>query len=226
MEEPILAVTGAIFNILGIIALLIGGLWAYTKYVVERGLLPPVQFDVDCKKLGNLGDNSIYTFEVNLKNVGSSTLVARWLFLDIRYIKKNDQELALFNDHRAGRLRFSHSLLKDLNLDTRKLVDNACRSASERHKKTLSAPARSRGFPVLPYDTFVQPSVNQMYTFATILPDDTACVLMHASFQYGQKLNPVQGVIYRLSRKLGLIHYSLQHVSVPHSVERVFWVAN
>jgi hypothetical protein len=226
MEEGIPTVTAAIFNIVGIIALVLGGLWAYTKYVVERGLLPPAQLDVNCKRLGNIENNSIFIFEINLKNVGSSTLIARWIFLDIKYIKKDDQGLTLFDDYRAGRLRFNHSLLSDLNLDTKKLVDNARRAAAERQHKTLPVPAHCRGFPVLPYDTFVQPSVDQLYTFATMLPSDTACVLMYASFQYGQNLNPLQGIIYRLSRNLGLIHYSLQHVSVPHTVERVFWVAN
>ena len=226
MEESLLAVTAAIFNILGIIALVLGGLWAYTKYVVERGLLPPIQFGVDCKRLGNVGDKSIFVFEINLKNVGSSTLVARWIFLDVKYIKQNDQDLVLFEDYRAGRLRFNHSLLTDLNLDTKKLVDAARKAAPKRQNKTMPAPAHCRGLPVLPYDTFVQPSVDQLYTFATMLPSDTVCVLMYASFQYGQNLNALQGAIYRLSRKLGLIHYSLQHVSVPHRAERIFWVAD
>jgi hypothetical protein len=225
MEERLLDLTEGIFNILGIIALVLGGLWAYTKYVVERGLLPPIQFNVDCKRLGNVGNKSVFVFETSLKNLGSSTLVARWMFIDVRYIKNDDKDLTLFEDHRAGRLRFSHSLLADLNLDTKQLVDSAREAVLRRQNKTLPAPAQCRGLPVLPHDTFVQPNVDQLYTFATVLPSDTACVLLYASFQYGQKLNSLQDAIYRISRKLGLIHYSLQHVSVPHTAERVFWVA-
>ena len=33
------------------IAVLIGGLWAYTKFILERGLLPPTQFNVHCSDL-------------------------------------------------------------------------------------------------------------------------------------------------------------------------------
>jgi len=32
-----------------LIAGLVAGLWAYTKFILERGLLPPSQFSMDCK---------------------------------------------------------------------------------------------------------------------------------------------------------------------------------
>jgi hypothetical protein len=38
------------------IAILIGGIltafWAYTKFILERGFLPPAQFNIDCKTVG------------------------------------------------------------------------------------------------------------------------------------------------------------------------------
>jgi hypothetical protein len=71
--------TQAIFNILAIFAGLLGGLWAYTKYVIERGLLPPIQFDIECKFVGYIEDSMILNIGIHLKNVGTATLVARWI---------------------------------------------------------------------------------------------------------------------------------------------------
>lgn len=47
-------------------------------------------------------------------------------------------------------------------------------------------------------------------------------MLVKASFEYAQKPRPFQYGIYRISRALGLIHYTLQHVNEPHTVERAF----
>ena len=72
------------------------------------------------------------------------------------------------------------------------------------------------------YDTFVQPGVDQIYTFVTAVPDNADCILAWASFEYAQTPSAYQNLILRLSRKLGLVQYSLQHVGEPHTLERAF----
>ena len=61
-----------------LVAGLMAALWAYTKYILERGFLPPVNFSVIGKKLGVVGDKYIIIdIEIHLKNIGSTTLIAR-----------------------------------------------------------------------------------------------------------------------------------------------------
>ena len=39
-------------GIITLVAGLVVALWAYTRFVLERGLLPSIQFDIDCTVVG------------------------------------------------------------------------------------------------------------------------------------------------------------------------------
>jgi len=41
-----------IASISALIAGLVAALWAYTKFIVERGLFPATQFEIECNPLG------------------------------------------------------------------------------------------------------------------------------------------------------------------------------
>lgn len=191
----------------GVVALmggLITGLWAYTKYIVERGLLPPAQFEVDCKFVGLQGNKKLLEILMHLKNLGTSTLIASNIRVDVLYLDDTDKPL-LFRDPAKssfGRLQFPHSLRKDLRQDK---DENG-----------------QRGLNVVPHDTFVQPGVDQVYTLVTAVPKSTSHVLIWSSFQYAQHPTLLSRFVLFLSRRLGLIQYSLDHVSKPHTIERVF----
>lgn len=218
--------TNGILHILTIIAGVFGALWAYTKFVIERGLLPAIQLDLECKRLGDVGDDILLDLGVNLNNLGSATLVARWLLLDVRYLRADDPIEYLSDSPRVGRLKFPRSLVNDVADDPRSVISGVQEWLKRQGRKPLPDPLDGsvRGFPLLPYDTFVQPKVAQRYSFVTKLPKDTTYILIRASFEYAQKPRRLQNVLYRLSRRLGLIHYSLQHVNQPHTVEHVFKV--
>ena len=81
IKDILVILTGSFTLIAGAVV----ALWAYTKYVLERGLLPPVQFDVDCTDIVVSEGKRILEFLIHLKNVGTATLVARNIRLDIRY---------------------------------------------------------------------------------------------------------------------------------------------
>ena len=111
MERNLQQLSSAIFNILAIFAGILGGLWAYTRFLMEREFLPPVQFEIyDCICLGYIGQNMVLDIGIHLKNIGSSTLVARWILLDVRYTKEYEP-VTYFQD--TGRLRFPYSLVED-----------------------------------------------------------------------------------------------------------------
>ncbi len=54
-------------DIIGIFTLAAGlltGLWVYTKYLLERGFLPPVRFYVTAKKLGKADKENILDINI------------------------------------------------------------------------------------------------------------------------------------------------------------------
>jgi hypothetical protein len=200
------------------------GLWAYTKYVLERSLLPPVQFDVSCKAVGRQCDHTVLEITLCLKNVGTSALVATDVRVDVLYLNSTDQPSLFADPSRAtfGRLRFPHSLRREL------LLGTSDSSAALVREPNTSETARTgptpRGILLLEHDTFVQPAVDQIYGLATTVPASVSVVLVWASFRYAQRPSAGQQVILRVARRLGLIQYSLTHVRKPHTVERVFFV--
>src|SRR5215213_4086125 len=112
---------------------------------------------------------------INLRNVGSSTLVASDIRADIRYLDSNDP-VEIFavpaDDTRFGRAVFPHS------------VRHQARATSA--DSPTAQKDDGRGFLVVDHDTFVQANVNQTYTFVTRIPDTTRFLLLFASFRYAQ----------------------------------------
>jgi hypothetical protein len=218
-----------ILQIVGLIVIATGGLWAYSKYVCERGLFAPTEFTVEAAPVGSSAGDTIIEALIHLKNVGSSTLIAHNIRIDIRYLNRDDKVESFSDpaDFRFGRLVFKHSLRQYL-------AESAGGSEGQPyHSDGKSHPRRSRnlgkerrGFLLLDYATFVQAGVDQIYTFTTRIPDTCHYILVWASFEYAQQPRPLQAAILALSRRLGLIQYTLKHATIPHTVERVFKVGD
>ena len=79
-----------------------------------------------------------------------------------------------------------------------------------------------RGIPVFRYDTFVQAGASQEYSFITALPRAASYVLVHSSFRYGLHARWLEERALRLARFVGLVQFSLSHVTLPHTAQRVF----
>jgi len=206
-----------------LIAGLVTALWAYTKYVLERGYLPPVEFSLTGKKVGAVKNGNIIDIKIHLKNVGSSTLIARNIRIDIRYILAEDETLKFFEKQSgAGRLKFPESVIKDAGIDPSTLIPIKIRK-NER-KLGYWMQQKHRGFLVLEHDTFVQAGVDQVYTFVTMVPENARCCLVWCSFQYAQNLSSWQDLLSKISRKFGLIQYTLKHAVKEHTIEDVFWI--
>jgi hypothetical protein len=105
-------------------------------------------------------------------------------------ISLEDARTSLF-----GRVRFTRSVSKELSGDEIKRIS------------------------ITPHDTFVQPGVSQTYTVVTAVPEDASFLLVHCQFEYAQRPTPIQNLSVALSRRLGLIQYTLEHVSEPHTIE-------
>jgi hypothetical protein len=212
-----------------LVAGLVAGLWAYTKFVLERGLLPPSQLDVECKTMGCQRDKRVVEILLHLKNVGTSTLVTTNMRIDVRYLNK-DQEPELFersDEAKYGRLLFPQSLKTELGHQPGAAASDPVKPSETRDVlgENPREPRDDRGIRLLPYDTFVQPGVEQLYTFITAIPTSAAFVLVWASFEYAHTPKTFQRLILWLSYSLGLLQYRLMGVLQPHTVERAFKVA-
>jgi hypothetical protein len=218
-----------VLQIVGLVVIATGGLWAYSKYVCERGLFAPTDVTVEAASVGSLAGATILEVLLHLKNVGSSTLIAHNIRIDIRYLNRDDNIETFSNvtDLRFGRVFFKHSLHKDLAERLEESIGQSNHSNEAKHpRRSQDLGKERRGFLLLDYATFVQAGVDQVYDFTTRIPDTCRYVLVWASFEYAQKPRPLQAAILVLSRRLGLIQYTLQHATIPHTVERVFKVSD
>ena len=63
-----------VLDVLGGIVILIGAVltafWAYTKFVLERGFLPPAKFYINCEKIGTEPDGIL--LNLHIENLGST----------------------------------------------------------------------------------------------------------------------------------------------------------
>lgn len=132
---------------------------------------------------------------------------------------------------RLGRVRFPHSLFKTMGLvnysQTTKpiIADYIMKERQFRRKmKTRRTEIETRGIRIIPYDTLVNPGVDQIYTYTAKVTQNTKYIMVRSSFEYGQVPTIAQRVIFKLSRKLGLIQYSPIHLRAPQTTERVFKV--
>jgi len=196
------------------LGVLVGGLWALTKYVIERGLVPAAEFDLDCNVIGEKDEHKIIEVTVHILNKGSSILVTENISLILKTICTNNT-LSLYEDNRKlGRLIFPNSLSKDL---TKKQQNKVSKDLTKKQQNKVS-----QAFTLVPYNTFVQPSVDQKYPFVTFISRNVEFLYAQAEFQYAQKPTPIQSGILWVSRRIGLIQYTLQHIYEPHRVQRVF----
>jgi hypothetical protein len=218
---------GIVTGIVTLFAGLVAGLWAYTKFVIERGLLPPSQFSVDCNTVGRQGEKSVVEILLRLKNVGTSALIATNIRVDVRFLDESQEPVLFDHPQEAayGRLRFPQSLKGELGRRSGPVAFRASEAGGDLDNGPREA-RDGRGILLLDYDTFVQAGVEQVYTFVTALPGTATFVLVWASFQYEHKPRPIEIKILKLSRRLGLLHYSLANVTKPHTVERVFEVTS
>ena len=208
-------------------------LWAYTRFVLERGLLPPSEFSVDCKAVGRHQGETVLEILLLLDNVGSSTLIAKNIRIDIRCLDASEKP-KLFDDPERdtfGRLRFPLYLRRMLTERRRSSALTSAQSsvAEGATPKTSGETRDDRGMLVLRYltfyHTFIQAGVKQIYTFVTAVQESIIFVLVWASFEYELRPSPFQKRVLRLSRRIGLLQYSLDHGSKPHTAERVFRVS-
>jgi hypothetical protein len=190
---------------------------AYTKFVIERGIFPPAQMNIQCNVLGLQGNRAVLEVLIFLKNIGGSVLVVNNLNIELRYLIREDKPMFLkIADpkkwHLLGRLNFPHSLKKEAyNIS----VDDPSICSADKDSS-------GQGLCMLGHRTFVKPGIEQIYTYITSVPESTSYVRILASFEYPKDHSWLETNSMELSRRLGLINYTLKRIDRPHTCERAF----
>ena len=202
-------------GLITISAALIGGFWAWSRFVVERGLMPPSQMDISLRTVGFSESATILELSVEICNKGSSALVVCDLRVRLRYLNPEDEIRVIDDPAKAafGRVNFLHAqVLGGVGAGRREV------------RMSPDGPVllASGEFLVVPYDTFVQPGVAQYYSFVTALPRTASYVLVRSSFRYQLRPSKMQRGILRIGRQIGMFQYSLSHIREPHTVEKSF----
>lgn len=137
-----------IIGLVSLLAMVVTALWAYTKYFLERGFLPPIRFYVTLEKLGQINDDYLLDIKIHLHNIGSTTLIARNIRLDLRYLQTNgkgvnkNNKIKLFADivknkkvhSHPGRLIFPNSVIADTDVIASTLEPMKIRRARKRYE--------------------------------------------------------------------------------------------
>lgn len=192
-----------IVSIISLFGGLFAGLWVYTKFILERGLVPPAEFDICVGNIESQGSSTIVEIRPLIRNKGSSVVVVSPIEIDIRftYSKLPLERFYATTNYRkpylAGRAIFPESLC-DYS-DSEKLC-------------------------ILPYDTFISPQVEQYYSFIACLPSDVSLILVKCSFKYRKSPSELMLWIFSLSRFFGLVQFTLDDIRKPHTCERMFSV--
>jgi len=202
----------------------IAALWAYSKYILERGLIPPARLWVSCESIGVQGGKHVVQAVLHIENLGSSTLIATDVRLDLRYLNKRDQLKLCTRENLIGRLNFRHSLRGEV-----APAPDSIRSESENRGQKASDKIEEReprGFLLASHDTFVQAGIHQEYTFVTALPEDATFVLVYGSFRYAKRPSVIASAALFLSRRLGLIQFTLSHIEEPHTTAKAVYLSS
>jgi len=198
-------------------ASVIGAFWVWIRFVLERGLLPPSQFELGLRTVGLVDAARIVEVTIRISNKGSSALVITDLRVRLRYLNADDK-IEIIDDAKLaafGRLKFPHAHVLN-NVGAEKRPAERTDEAGKQYE------LGSGEFRVIRYNTFVQPGVEQPYTFVTALPRQAAYVLVHGSFLYEMRPSRMQKHLLFVARRLGMLQYSLGNINQPHTVEKSF----
>jgi hypothetical protein len=194
----------------------------YIKFVLEKGLIPPCEFFIACNTQGEQGNRKIIEALLHIKNLGNSVLIVRNLRIDILFFKDKNLDPMHRKDRR---LNFPCSLKRcnnpySIGIQEEHNERDSQRSANK--MKNNQNKKRNIGVPVIEYDTFVLPGVDQVYTFITSIPKSASFVRVEAEFCYPGIDSIMARFLLWFAHKMGLINYTLKSITEPHTCERVF----
>jgi hypothetical protein len=136
------------------LAILIGGGWAFWKFLVQRESRAKIEFSLDLRVIGHLHGKILAEVVAVVVN---RVLVRHWVSdfrFDVRYLTMEDQ------------------LIEDGERFNQQVFFPRCAI-----RKRSWFPPRWKG-------TFIDPGVRQEYTYVTAIPSDACFAFVYATFKY------------------------------------------
>ena len=170
--DRVTVITAAFNNLVSAFAIIIGGVWVFRKFILNREAHPKVEFDLDCKLVGNLDGHKIVQLTAVLKNLGSVRhLISRESFIyRIRYLRNIDE---VINGYEINKDEENAKMVNQVNFSNEFSVNH--------EKYNNWAPKYSY--------TFIDPGVIQKYCVVVALPEDAVFMLLQSSFKYEEDIS-------------------------------------
>jgi hypothetical protein len=146
------------------LAIIVGGFWVYFKFIRTRENHPKVQFDLDLLVIGRQDGKIIIELVAIIINKGS---VRHWVndfVCDVLILNKQDKVI---------------NGTEEINYQVNFVKANPQKASLENSGKSIN---RIVWVPKNWYGSFVDPGVEQKYTYLTSIPGDTSFVSLFSRF--------------------------------------------
>jgi len=160
-------------SLVTIVAIVVGGIWAYTKFIYRREKDPRAEFSVDLDFIGTQGNSWLVEVSAYVENKGLVRHPVRNFKLRLRYLCDDDQVI----DGEANlkfKVLFPHSINERIGNSERFLYEK----------------------------TYIDPGLKYRNSYVTSLPLQATFVLLQGNFDYGTEPFTAQKLLKVPDRKL------------------------
>ncbi|PSL28158.1 hypothetical protein [Chitinophaga ginsengisoli] len=152
-------------NVLTCLAIMIGGVWTFWRFILNGDGKPKIQFDIDLRVVGRQDSKILIEAIATVHNKGQVRHIIKNFLLDILILKKN--EPIINGDDFINYQIF----LKKFN------PEKVNPEPPESENRIVWVPRRW-------YKTFIDAGIAQKYTYLTYVPEDTTFVSLYSRFYF------------------------------------------
>lgn len=212
-----------------VVATIVLGLWAYSRFVAEQITRPPIEFTVEVESGPVVAAQRLVKITFRVRNAGKRECDA-WLFWRLRVVRSNAERLEGHKD-RQGQLRFTG--YEPLASSTGEENLQPTLAAEEKPGRGKSAepadsPPAPKGFvPVVPFRTFVGAGVTQSYPLVTALDLDCVAVAVTGTLAYRRSRSGIASLVAPAARLVsGLSPRETRLLTRDHTAAGVLFLAS
>lgn len=141
------------------LGIVLGGVWAFWKFIIQRRHHSKIEFDVNINFLGHQDNNILIEVIALVENKGDVRHNLSDFKFDLAVLKKGDK-IVNGDDRINNQVLIPHLIIKN-----------------------------QYWIPPNWIKSFIDPSIKQNFTYFTCIPDDSTFVLLFATFKYPKTKN-------------------------------------
>jgi len=161
----ILDISEILKNILTCLAIIIGAVWTFWRFILNGDGNPKIQFDIDLRIVGRQDSKILIEAIAIVHNKGQVRHLIRNFFLDVLILKKDEPII-------NGDTSINYQILLKKN----------------NPEKAESEPPELKNrivwVPKSWYETFIDAGIAQKYTYLTYVPQDTTFISLYSRFYF------------------------------------------